>query len=69
MGPDLCDKLRLADHLAGTFDQSDQEIEDAASDRDRLIILQHQPSCGEQPKGTEADLVLNWVGRELRGAT
>ena len=40
MRPDLCDQLRLADHLTRTLSKSDQKIESAAADLDRLVIFQ-----------------------------
>src|SRR5438067_6222405 len=39
MGPDPRDQLRLADHLAGMFDESDQEIESATAEMDGLVTL------------------------------
>ena len=40
MGPDLCNQLRLAHHLTRTLSKSDQKIESAAADLDRLVIFQ-----------------------------
>ena len=40
MGPDPRDQLRLADQLAGTFDESDQEIESATAETDGLVTFQ-----------------------------
>jgi hypothetical protein len=40
MGPDPSDQLRLADHRAGTFDESDQEIESATAEMDGFVTFQ-----------------------------
>jgi hypothetical protein len=40
MRPDPRDQLRLADHLAATFDESDQEIESATAETDGLVTFQ-----------------------------
>jgi hypothetical protein len=39
LGPDLRNQLRLADDLARAFHKSDQEIEGATADRDRLATF------------------------------
>ena len=65
MGPNLCDQLRLADQLAGTFDEGDQEIESATAETHGRVPFQQQPLCREQPEGTKGNLVIDWVIRSI----
>src|SRR6202040_5661 len=63
--PNLCDQLRLADNLAGTCGESDQEIESATAETYGCVPFQQQPSCREQPEGTKGNLVIDWVIRSI----
>jgi hypothetical protein len=58
LGPDLRNQLGLAHDLARAFHKSDQEIEGATGDTDRLVTFQQKSSCLEQPKRAESDLGL-----------
>ena len=42
-------QLVLADHLAGAFDQSGQDVEGAAAEPHRLVALEQQPLRCKEP--------------------
>jgi hypothetical protein len=46
-------QLRLADDLAGPFDQGGQDVVGAATEAHSLIALQQKPLCCEKPVGAK----------------
>jgi hypothetical protein len=58
VGPYQPGKLSLVDDLTRAFDQDLQNSQSAASQGQRTIVFEQQPSRGHQPKGPKAyDLV------------
>ena len=48
-------QLFLADHLAGTFDQSGENVEGAAAEPHRLVALEQKPLRGKEPERAKRD--------------
>ena len=53
--PGSGDQFLLADHLAGAFDQSGQDVEGAAAEPHRLVALEQQPLRCKEPERPERD--------------
>src|SRR5260370_33205280 len=47
--PGSGDQLLLADHLAGAFDQSSQNVKGAAAEPHRLVALEQEPPRRQEP--------------------
>jgi len=55
--PNTCDQLVLADHLAGPFDQSRQNVKSAASEPHGFVPLEQEPLPCKEPERTERDRI------------
>jgi hypothetical protein len=53
--PGSGDQLLLADHLAGAFDQSGQDVEGAAAKPHWLVALEQEPLRCEEPVWAKRD--------------
>jgi hypothetical protein len=56
-------QLLLADHLAGAFDQSGEDVKGAAAEPHWLVALQQEPLRRKQPERTKRDrasIQLGW---------
>ena len=62
--PDAGDQFLLADHLAGAFDQSGQNVEGAAAEPHRLVALEQEPLRRKEPERAKRDRVsVHGAGR------
>ena len=55
--PGSGDQLLLADHLAGAFDQSGQDVEGAAAEPHWLVALEQEPLRCKEPERAKRDRV------------
>src|SRR5260370_5471470 len=53
--PGSGDQLLLADHLAGAFDQSSQNVKGAAAEPHRLVALEQEPLRCKEPVRAKRD--------------
>ena len=66
--PGSGDQFLLADHLAGAFDQSGQNVKSAAAEPHRLIALEQEPPRCNEPERAERDRVsIHGAGLDLFG--
>jgi hypothetical protein len=56
--PGSGDQLLLADHLAGAFDQSGQDVEVAAAEPRWLVALEQETLCCKEPERAEREGVF-----------
>ena len=55
IGPRAGDEPILVDRLAGAFDQRDQNIESAATEAQRFVVIEQQSLRGDQPERSEGE--------------
>jgi hypothetical protein len=56
--PDPADKFVLADDIAGSLDQDNQQFKRTASDADLIVAAQQQTLGRQQPEWTEGDRTI-----------
>jgi hypothetical protein len=61
--PGSGDQLLFADHLAGAFDQSSQNVKGAAAEPHRLVALEQEPLRCKEPVRAKRDRVFVHEGR------
>jgi hypothetical protein len=61
--PGSGDQLLFADHLAGAFDQSSQDVKSPAAEPHRLVALEQEPLRCKEPVRAKRDCVFVHEGR------
>ncbi|MNP29582.1 hypothetical protein D3C76_1226140 [compost metagenome] len=65
VGPDFSDQLLLADHLAGVFQQDQQDVHGASAQAQGPVGFQHQTLSGVDPVGAEMHSLFEGEGQRV----
>src|SRR5712692_4352360 len=64
-GPDAGDQLFLADKLAGSLEERDQDFQRATAETNRRLAVEQEPPAGKQAEGAEREAALGRDGGRI----